>query len=63
MSIRVSLTLILLIAAITLTHLYDTNQTAKNFVEEYAHKVGINIGNYVTQTPVCPQGYVCQPEK
>lgn len=59
MSLKLSATIILLMLAILLTHLFDTNITARTFIAELGSKIGINIGNYVTATPVCPQHYTC----
>lgn len=59
MSNKVTVTVILILLAIAVTRLYDLNPTAHNFVVSFAHKVGINIGNYITSTPVCPVGWHC----
>lgn len=59
MSIRLSLALIIMALLIVLTHLFDTNTTARGYIATVAHKVGISAGNYVSNQPVCPQGYMC----
>lgn len=63
MSLSLSKVFLLLLIAIFLTHLFDVNETARGYLRYLGNKVGLNIANTVTATPVCPVAYVCTPKQ
>lgn len=56
-------TLIACLIVWALTSLYYTNETAHSFIQKYAAKVGINLGNAITGTSVCPKDMYCVPKE
>jgi hypothetical protein len=59
MNINIGTTIFLVIIAVFLTHLFDTNVTAHNFIVSTGHKVGISAGNFISGTSTCPKGMSC----
>ena len=52
-------TLILVLLAIFLTHLYDTTDLGKSAGRYLASRWGLSAFRYVTNTPACPPSWTC----
>lgn len=50
-----------LLAGIILGGLFFGSTVGRHYITLYAAKVGINFGNSITATPVCPVNYTCKP--
>ena len=59
MSVKISWFILGILLTMGLMSLFYTNATAHNFIVKEVHRLGINLGNYITNTPVCPPTWTC----